>query len=467
MDEGALTFAGLVGQAEAIRGGRVSSRELVTACLDRIARLDPALNAFRTVYSARALAEADGADQQRATGEELPLLGVPVAIKDDSDVGGDLTLFGTAADDRRMQAESEVVRRLRGAGAVIVGKTNAPELLIWPFTQSLTHGITRNPWNVARTPGGSSGGSAAAVAAGMVPVALGSDGGGSVRIPAACCGVFGLKPQRDRISTAPHTDADHTYHGLAVYGPLARSVEDAALFLDVAAQEGDGSFLAAARRRPAPLRVAVALKPPPGARLDPEALQATEEIAAVLRSLGHRVEHRDVPWLWALPQFLIRFLRGIRESGRALPYPDRFEPRTKGMMRLGSLIPEPVLSRARAREAALTARLGEVFEDADVLLTPALAGPAHEVGRWARRGAVWTSNGAARFTLMPVLAAWNVTGQPAAAVPAGLSRDGLPLGVQLVGRPRDEATLLSLSAQLEAELAWTDRRPPLDADHTA
>jgi amidase len=467
MGDEALAFTGLVGQAEAIRDGRVSSRESVTACLERIARLDPGLNAFRTVYSARALAEADAADERHARGEELPLLGVPVAIKDDSDVAGDLTLFGSAADDRRMQVESEVVRRLREAGAVIVGKTNASELLMWSFTESVAHGATRNPWNVERTPGGSSGGSAAAVAAGMVPVALGSDGGGSVRIPAACCGIFGLKPQRDRISTAPHTDADHTYHDLAVYGPLARSVEDAAIFLDVTAQEGGGSFLAAARRRPEPLRVAVCTKPPPPNRVDPEALRATEEIAAVLRSLGHRVERRDLPWLRAVPQFTARFLRGVRESGRALPFPDRFEARTKGAIRLANLIPDRLLARVRAREEKLAASLGEVFVDADVLLTPALAGAAHEVGRWASRGAVWALNGTARFTLMPMLAAWNVTGQPAVAVPAGLSSEGLPLGVQLVGRPRDEATLLSLSAQLEAELEWADRRPPLAEDQAA
>jgi amidase len=215
-----------------IRGGEVSPAELVQLCLDRISRIDPQLNSFRQVFAERALLEAEQAEARLKGGDERPLLGVPIALKDDSEVAGELTLFGTAAEDRPAREESEVVRRLRAAGAVIIGKTNAPELLMWPFTESSAHGVTRNPWNPQRTPGGSSGGSGAAVAAGLAPLALGSDGAGSIRIPAACCGIFGLKPQRDRIATAPHTDADHRWHGLAVYGPLARSVEDAAILLD-------------------------------------------------------------------------------------------------------------------------------------------------------------------------------------------------------------------------------------------
>jgi amidase len=444
-----------------LRAGEVSAGELVRLCLDRIARLDPQLNSFRAVFAERALLEAEQAEARLRGGEERPLLGVPVAIKDDSDLAGDPTLFGTAADDRPARVESEVVQRLRAAGAVIVGKTNAPELLMWPFTESAAHGVTRNPWNSNRTPGGSSGGSGAAVAAGMVPLALGSDGAGSLRIPAACCGIFGLKPQRDRILTAPHSDADHRWHGLAVYGPLARRVEDAALLLDVTAREGGGTFLAAARRRPAPLRIAVSTKPPPPARVGAAALQAIEDTTAVLRSLGHKVERRHVPWPRAAPHVVVRYLRGVRESGRAMPHPDRFEPRTKAMMRLAGLVPDSLLAGARAREPALAARLGEVLEDVDVLLTPVLAGPAPEVGRWDRRGALATLEGSYRFSLQPMLAAWNVTGQPAAAVPAGFAADGMPLAVQIVGRPGDEATLLSLAAQLEAERPWADRRPPI------
>src|SRR3954468_5798932 len=192
-------FAGLARQAELIAAGEISSQELVGACLERIARLDPLLNAFRIVLAERALAEAAQADGRRGSGDHRPLLGVPVAIKDDTDVAGELTTHGTSAYGAPAAEDAEVVRRLRAAGAVIVGKTNVPELEITPFTESPTFGATRNPWDLNRTPGGSSGGSAAATAAGLVGGALGSDGGGSIRIPAGCCGLFGLKPQRDRV----------------------------------------------------------------------------------------------------------------------------------------------------------------------------------------------------------------------------------------------------------------------------
>ncbi len=459
MDVVDLAYAGIARQAELIASGSLSSRDLLEVYLERIQRLDPELNAFRAVFAERARLEANQADARRGAGEQRPLLGVPIAIKDDADVAGEITLFGTSAEDRPAQADSEIIRRLRAAGAVIVGFTNGPELLLWPFTETAAHGITRNPWDVGRTPGGSSGGSGAAVAAGLVGAATASDGAGSIRIPAACCGLFGIKPQRGRISIAPHSDADHAWHGLAVYGPLARSVQDAALLLDVTAQEGGGSFLAAARRAPGALKVAMSLRPPLPQPIDAQVLRATEEVAATLRSLGHSVEQRDPPWLRALPHMSVRYLRGVRESGAALAHPERYEPRTKGVIRLGDLISDGVLARARARERSLAAKLGALFADFDVLMTPVLAEPAVEIGRWAGRGALWTLNGVSRFTLNPLLSAWNVTGQPAVAVPAGFSADGLPLAVQLVGRPDDEATLLSLAAQLEAERPWAQRRP--------
>jgi amidase len=459
MDEAELAFAGIARQAELIAAREVSSRELVELCLDRIARHDARLNSFRVVFAERARLEAEQADARGGAGGERPLLGVPIAVKDDVDVAGEVTLFGTAADDRPAQADSEVVRRLRAAGAVIIGMTNAPELLLWPFTESAAHGITCNPWDLGRIPGGSSGGSGVAVAAGLVGAALGSDGAGSIRIPAACCGLVGLKPQRDRISVAPHSDADHAWHGLGVYGPLTRRVEDAALFLDVTGQ-GRGSFLAAARRAPGHLRIALSLRPPPPQSTDDEVRRATEEVAATLRSLGHIVEQRDPPWLRAVPHVSVRYLRSARESGRALRFPERYEDRTRAVMRLGDLIPDSLLAAARARERALAARMGELFADFDVLLTPVLARAAVEVGRWAGRGALMTLDGVSRYTLSPMLSAWNVTGQPACAVPAGHSAEGLPLAVQLVGRPNDEATLLALAARLEAEREWPSERPP-------
>jgi len=460
MDGEDLAFAGLVAQARALRERQLSSRELVDATLERIEALDTRLNAFCQVYAEQARATAQAADERLAAGDELPLLGVPVAIKDDADVEGDMTTFGTAAEDRPARADSEVVRRLREAGAVLVGRTNAPELLLWPFTESKTYGITRNPWSPGHTPGGSSGGSAAAVAAGMVPAALGSDGAGSIRIPAACCGLFGLKTQRDRISPAPHSAADHTWHGLAVYGPLARRVEDAALFLDATAQTGAGSFLPASQRAPGTLRIAVSLKPPLAQPVGDEAKAAVEQMASTLSSLGHRVSRRDPDYVRAIPHMMVRYASGSRLSARALAHPERLERKTATILRLGRLVPDSAVVRSRAQETALAARLGRVFEDADVLLSPVTARPAIEVGHWAERGGLWTLNGASRLTMNPMLSSWNVTGQPAAAVPAGVSRDGLPLGVQLVGRAGDEATLLSLSAQLQAELDWPARRPP-------
>src|ERR1700736_4595017 len=209
MDALDLAYSGIARQAQLIAAGEVSSRELVEIYLERIARFDLDLNAFRVVFAERARLEAQPADARRGAGEERPLLGVPFAVKDDIDVAGELTAWGSNATEGAAPADAEVVRRLREAGAVIIGKTNVPELTIWPFTETATFGATRNPWDLQRAPGGSSGGSAAAVAAGLVGAALGSDGAGSIRIPAAWCGVFGLKPQRDRVSMAPKAEAWH------------------------------------------------------------------------------------------------------------------------------------------------------------------------------------------------------------------------------------------------------------------
>ena len=209
--------------------GEVSAPELLEIYLERIARLDSQLRSYRVVRTDKARDEAYAAQDRLDAGERLPLLGVPIAIKDDVDVAGEVTACGSAGHRPGRTVDAEAVRRLRAAGAVIIGKTNVPELMIFPFTESLAFGATRNPWNPKRTPGGSSGGSAAAVAAGLASLALGSDGGGSIRIPSSWCGLFGLKPQRDRVSLEPHDDA---WYGLSVNGPIARSVLDAALFLD-------------------------------------------------------------------------------------------------------------------------------------------------------------------------------------------------------------------------------------------
>src|SRR3954454_7191076 len=274
MDGADLAFAGLARHAELIAAGEVSSRALSELFLGRIERLDPVLNAFRVVLGERALQEPDAADARRAEGR--PLNGVPIAIKDDAHVAGQVTAYGCDADPQPQPADSEVVARLRAAGAVIIGKTHVPELMATPFTESPTFGVTRNPWHPHRTSGGSSGGSATAVAAGLASAALGSDGAGSIRIPAACTGLFGLKPQRGRIPTAPDVEP---HRGMAEFGPLTRTVEDAARFTD-AVKDGGPSFVEAAATPPPKLRIAVSVGLPPlGVKVDTEQRSAVDATA--------------------------------------------------------------------------------------------------------------------------------------------------------------------------------------------
>jgi amidase len=471
MDATDLAFAGIARQAELVAGGEVSSRELVELYLKRIERFDGQLNAFRVVFAERALLEADQADARRRAGSppaERALLGVPIAVKDDIDIAGEVTALGTNAHgDVRAPADAEVVRRLREAGAIPIGKTNVPELCIWPFTETPTFGATRNPWNLQHAPGGSSGGSGAAVAAGLVGAALGSDGAGSIRIPSAWCGLFGLKPQRGRVSMAPKAEA---WHGMSVNGILARSVTDTALFHDVASGSAPVdrdrpeppavSFLSAARDRPKKLRIAFSTKIPPLviARLDGDARRAFDETVELLRSLGHDVKQQDPDYGFdTMPSVLLRYLRGIHDEAHALPYPERLSRRTRSMSALGALGPPALLERSRAAEHTLAAKLNRVFADHDVLITPATAQPPPRIGQYDGRGGLWTLN--AVIGLVPYNGPWNLTGQPAASVPAGFGADGLPRGVQIVGRPGDELTLLSLSGQIEAERPWAQRRP--------
>ncbi|MBW3609516.1 MAG: hypothetical protein KY463_14470 [Actinobacteria bacterium] len=278
-----LAFAGVARQAAMVRVGAVTPRELVETALDRIATLDPQLNAFRVVFAERALREADEAAKRLSTEEDLPLLGVPIAVKDDTPFGGEARVCGSHAYGDPEPEDADFVRLVRAAGAIVVGITRTPELAAWPFTETVHGGITRNPWDPQRTSGGSSGGSASAVAAALVPAATASDGAGSIRIPAACCGLFGLKVTRGAITTAP---ADELFGGLSVYGFLTRDVADAALLYEVAT---DRPFVAAARRDPARLRIALSTRIPPGssARLSGDWRTAAESTADLLRSLGH------------------------------------------------------------------------------------------------------------------------------------------------------------------------------------
>jgi amidase len=467
MDATELAFAGIARQADLVRAKEVSARELTELYLERIDRLDPQLNSYRVVFHDRALAEADAADRRVAAGEEAPLLGVPIAIKDVSDIMGEVTAFGTGAFDQPASADAPVVRTLLAAGAVVLGKTNLPELAITGFTESKTWGMTRNPWNLERSPGGSSGGSGAAVAAGLAAGASASDGAGSIRIPAAFCGLFGLKPQRGRL---PFEPPDHWY-GLSVGGCLTRTVLDTALYLDLtmlrAGENGappppERPFAEAARTPPARLRIAVSDKPlravaPP--IVTDAVRQGLDETEALLRSLGHEVARRDPSFGGAGNNFVPRYLQGIHDEVVRVPHRGRLEARTRGFARLGALYPEPFVRRATRRAQRDAERVSRTLKGFDVLVTPTVGEPPIEVGRWEGKGALRILLGMSRtFCFTPI---WNHTGQPAASVPAGFTQDRLPRAVTLVGRPNDEATLISLAAQIEAERPWADARPPV------
>jgi len=462
-----LAFAGVRGVLAALSRRELSARELVATLLARIERIDGELGAFRCVFAERALAEAEQADARRAAGDERPLLGLPVAIKDDQDVAGERTTRGTLAVTRPAARDSELVRRLRAAGAVVVGKTNVPELTAIGATESLGFGVTRNPWERERTPGGSSGGSAAAVAAGLVPAATASDGAGSIRIPAACCHLVGLKPARGLVPTAP---AENPWNGLIVYGFLTRTVADTALLLDAVAERSpDGSrrkWSEAVAERAPRLRIAVSTRPQLPALVDASVRDAVERVADELRQLGHTVDRADPPYgLLALPA-IVRYLRGIADDAAALDLPARLQRRTRGFVRLGRAVSDRVLDRALAHAAPSRERFDEFFSRYDLLITPTVARPPVAATEWEGTGALRTLF--AMGQVYPFTIAWNHLDLPALALPAGIAGDGLPRSVQLVAPRGAEALLMRVGAEIEAALGLADPpRPPLAEDGVA
>jgi amidase len=463
-----IAFAGAAKQAEMVRAGEVSPTELVQLCLDRIARHDDQLNSFRKVFGERALLEAEQAEARRSAGDERPLLGVPIAIKDEVDVAGEVKTWGTDGFSEPAKADSEIVRRLREAGAIVIGLTLLPEMAICGFTESATYGVTRNPWNLQHTTGGSSGGSAAAVAAGLVPIASAGDGAGSIRIPAASCGLFGLKPSRGRVSLAPELEG---WNGLAVLGCLSRNVLDTALWLDIVSggsREAEAPlpperpFVESVNTPPGPLRIAYSTAAPRGVApltVSDDAKRAVADAAELMRSLGHDASQRDPDWGRIGDNISARFLRGVSEAVHEVPHPERLERRTRGFGRLGSLLPDSLYERAMRARAADIARVNAIFETCDVLITPVMGGSALPVRRWEGQGALRTVIGMSRF--YPYCVPWNHLGNPAMSIPFGFDAKGLPLAFQVIGRPGAEATLLSLAAQIEAERPWADKRPPV------
>jgi amidase len=442
----ASTLAGLV------QAGEVSAVDVVRAHLQRIAAVDPAVGAFQIVRADQAIAEA-AALMARADRGGLPLAGVPVAIKDNVPVEGEPMRVGSVATpDRPSAADHEVVRRLRAAGAILVGITRVPELCAWGTTDS-AFGVTRNPWNLQRTSGGSSGGSAAAVASGMVPIALGADGMGSIRIPAASCGIVGIKPGPDLV---PSELGVSSWCRLAENGPLATTVEDAALMLSVLAASPDMAH----PRPPGRLRIAVSTRPPVvGIRVQREVHAAVRAVARKLGEAGHRVEDADPPRppLRSVMGIFAHWFGGAAEEAGALDS-RRLERRTRTHVRLGRFAWRHGLVRPEDREA--WRRLHEpFFQGFDLLLTPVLASSPIEADGWCRRG--WIANLYANVRFAPFTGIWNFAGYPAASVPAGMDSRGMPLSVQIVGSRGREGLILSLARQLEMLEPWPRhaRRP--------
>jgi amidase len=461
--------------AAMVRSGELSARDLVAASLDRITELNPSINAFVDVFDEDALAEADaiGPDDSR------PFAGVPIAIKNNRAVAGRrLTFASDFAGDFIAPYDHNVVARLKAAGFVIVGTTTLPEWGILPTTETRRFGATRNPWDQSRTTGGSSGGSAAAVASGMVPIAHANDGGGSIRIPAACCGLVGLKPQRGRISMAP--EIGHAF--LVADGVLTRTVRETAELLDLLSGPTLGDmtwatppgepFAEAAGRAPKRLRIAMStLSPVPGAPIDPLARQAVQDAAALLESLGHEVVEADPPWAQEElarvftasfgPAVCTQIRLAEMIAGREATAED-MEPLSWALFQLCKSINSVDALLAEFQLHGVGRQLVTWIAQYDALLTPALAEAPLPLGTLDPLDA---SDPMGAFTrsssFTPFTPPFNISGQPAISLPLYEREDGLPLAVQLVGQPEGEGALLSLAAQLEAAHPWAERRPTL------
>lgn len=464
-----LEFLSATEQAELIRTGELSPVELVETYLARIEKLDPELNAFVTVSSDEALADASRKEQEVASGGDLPPFhGVPIPIKELDDVEGVRTTYSSRSyEDHVPVADAATVASLRAAGFVIVGKSNAPEFGTIPMTESDLNGVCRNPWDVTRTPGGSSGGAGAAVASGMAPVAHGSDGGGSIRIPASCCGLFGLKPSRGRVSQAP---GGESWAGFSTQGALTRTVRDSAAILDVLAGYRTGDpYWAPPPERPfaeevgaevGSLRIGFTTKAPGGSPVEPDCSAATQGAAALLAELGHVVE--EVEPDWDDPELTPMFINVVQTTSAYHPDVDldKIEPLNR-MLAEGAMATSS-LDYIRSLEGlkALARRVVALWDDYDVILTPTLAMVPPKIG-WIREQEDLFMQLAFAGAMIPFTPGPNITGQPAASLPLHWTDEGLPVGVQLIGPPAGDALLFRLSAQLEAAKPWADRRPPI------
>jgi amidase len=459
-------------QAEAIRSREVSPAELVEHYLGRIARLSDDVGAFVTVTDELARKQAALASSRLGGDTAVsPLFGVPTAIKDLNMTAGTRTTFGSATMAGYVpDVSDEVVLRIEAAGMVSLGKTNTPEFGSPCYTEPDVAPPARTPYDLSRMAGGSSGGAAAAVAAGLVPVAHGSDGGGSIRIPASCCGLFGLKPTRGRISGGP-VYGDPV--GLGTSGPLARTVRDAAAMLDAMAGPAAGdpywapplpegeTYLSWCERDPGRLRVARFATPViAGAPVHEECLRAYEDATRLLLDLGHDVEEVDVP---IPPEAVPTFELCWAVLSSVTPVPDGTEhlmrPLTRWLRERGAGVAAPEFGFAVGELRRVAARALARLAPYDAVLTPTLAQPPLRVGE-IRDDEDPAQDFENQKAFTPYTSAWNVTGMPAVSLPLHTTADGLPVGVMLAGRPAEEHRLLALSAQVEAAAPWAQRHPP-------
>jgi amidase len=467
-----VEFLPALEQARLIRERVLSPVELVDTYLDRIDRLDEKLNSFVTVIADEAKLAAKAAENSVADGDELaPFHGVPIGIKDLAEVEGIRTTFSCGPlADYVPEFDNASVRRIREAGFILLGKTNAPEFGTVPQTESRLNGISRNPWDTDFTPGGSSGGAAAALAAGLIPIAHGSDGGGSIRIPASCCGVFGLKPARGRISNAPRFG--EILAGFATEGPIARSVADAAALLDVMSgyEVGDPYWAPPPPRPfadevdvdPGALRIGFTLVGGNETPVEDEVAEATRDTASLLESLGHEVEEFEANW--NEPELTLHFIT-IWQSGSSYYAgldPQTLEPLNRVLAEQAAQTTMETYVQARIQVEAYARRVVALWNDYDVILTPTIPMTPRPVGWIFEEEDPWMQLVRAGM-IVPFSVMANITGQPAVSVPLHWSESGLPIGSQLQGRPADEATLIRLSAQLEQARPWANRHPELAA----
>jgi amidase len=466
-------FAPAIDQAEAIRRKEVRPIELLELYYRRISQINPKLNAYVLLTEDLARSQAEAAEHRLLRAEDPGRLGgVPISIKETASLAGyRASLASKAFEQVKANVDGFPIGRLKAEGAVILGKTNAPEFGTRPVTEGPLFPPARNPYDRSRTAGGSTGGGGAAVASGLCALAQGGDGGGSIRIPAACCGVVGLKPSRGRISSGPILGED--WAGLVTAGVLARNVADSALGLDSMAghlpgdpywADQEGSFLEAARKEPGPLRVGWTASC--RTAVDPEQVEATARAAKKLEAAGHQVFEATVD----LAQFsdIIQTLAVVGVGSLPIKDPAVLDPLNAAMFRLAPSIKAVDYLKAITRMHIQARQLVAHWDTMDVLLTPTLTGPAVRIGEL---GQTVDTAGEEFRDWLSFLYPFNCTGQPAISIPAGLSESGLPLAVQLVGRPHDEYTILSLATQLESLLGVLPRPPemwssPVEATET-